>query len=137
MASLRGDAQPKANTDMEISTDDRPVLDEEIWQAWIQKCQLREQATARKLKKLARIAFFIFVVGIVFYLVVVRSLLAMRSRELIEFRHTSRPVEQLELTFHRFGAHSLDMRTDPNGAMSRDTSLKVRHPHILPAPLHG
>jgi hypothetical protein len=57
---------------METSTDDRPVLDEEIWQAWIQKCKLREEATARKVKKLAGIAFTILAVGAIFYLLVIR-----------------------------------------------------------------
>jgi hypothetical protein len=53
---------------MDTSTNERPLLDEEIWQAWIQKCKLREQATARKSKKLAGIALLLFAVGAVFYL---------------------------------------------------------------------
>jgi hypothetical protein len=57
---------------MDTSTDDRPLLDEEIWQAWIQKRKLREVATARRLKKLARIALALLAVGAVFYLLVVK-----------------------------------------------------------------
>ena len=57
---------------MNTSTDDRPMLDEEIWRAWIQKCKLREETTARKLKRLARTALTTLAVGTVFYLLAVR-----------------------------------------------------------------
>ncbi len=39
---------------METPTGDRPALDEKVWQEWVQKTKLREQATARKLMTLAR-----------------------------------------------------------------------------------
>ena len=51
---------------MDNSMNDRPLLDEEIWQAWIQKRKLREEATARKLKQLAKIALLLLAVGVVF-----------------------------------------------------------------------
>jgi hypothetical protein len=57
---------------MDTLTNARPLLDEEIWQAWIQKRKLREEATARRLKKLARIALPLFAVGAVFYLLLVK-----------------------------------------------------------------
>jgi len=56
---------------MDTSMNDRLLLDEEIWQAWIQKSKLREEATARKLKRLAQIALLLLAVGVVFYLLVV------------------------------------------------------------------
>ena len=56
---------------MDTSTADRPLLDEEVWRAWIQKRKLREEATARKLKQLAKIALLLLAVGVVFYLLVV------------------------------------------------------------------
>ena len=56
---------------MDTSTADRPLLDEEVWRAWIQKRKLRGEATARKLKQLAKIALLLLAVGVVFYLLVV------------------------------------------------------------------
>jgi len=56
---------------MDTSTADRPLLDEEVWRAWIQKRKLGEEATARKLKQLAKIALLLLAVGVVFYLLVV------------------------------------------------------------------
>jgi hypothetical protein len=58
--------------DIDTSMDDRPFFDEGIWQAWVQKGKLREEETARRLKKLARIFLPLFVVGAVFCLLVVR-----------------------------------------------------------------
>jgi hypothetical protein len=55
---------------MDTSTDSRPVLDEEVWQAWIQKRKLREEATARKLKKLVGIVLAIVALA-VFYLLLI------------------------------------------------------------------
>jgi hypothetical protein len=56
---------------METSIDRRPVLDEEVWHAWIQKRKLREEATARKLKKLGGIVLDIGAFGAVFYLLLI------------------------------------------------------------------
>ena len=68
----RKSLEKKGNTDMDISQNDKPLLDEEIWQAWIQKCKLREQATARRSKKLAGLALALLAFGAVFYLLVIR-----------------------------------------------------------------
>jgi len=57
---------------MNTSTDDRPLLDEEVWQAWIQKRKLREEAAVRRSRKLAKIGFLLLAVGAVFYLLVVK-----------------------------------------------------------------
>lgn len=57
---------------MHTATNDRTLLDEEVWQAWIQKCKLREEATARRLRKLAKIALLLLAVGAAFYLLVVK-----------------------------------------------------------------
>jgi hypothetical protein len=57
---------------METSPDHTPLVDEEVWQEWVQKCKLREEATARKSKTLAKIASALFVVGAIFYLLVMK-----------------------------------------------------------------
>jgi hypothetical protein len=57
---------------METSPDHTPLVDEEVWQAWVQKCKSREEATARKSKTLAKIASALFVVGAMFYLLVMK-----------------------------------------------------------------
>jgi hypothetical protein len=60
----------KGKRDMDTPTNDRPLLDEEVWQAWIQKCKQREEATTEKFKKLARIALPILAVAAVYCLLV-------------------------------------------------------------------
>jgi hypothetical protein len=62
----------KVNVEMDTSTDDRSVENEAIWRAWVQKGKLREEAIARKLKRLASIAFTILAFGGTFYLLVLR-----------------------------------------------------------------
>jgi hypothetical protein len=47
------------------STNDQPVVNEEIWLAWVQENKLHEQATARKLK-LVGIVLVVFVLGTAF-----------------------------------------------------------------------
>ncbi len=74
---------------MDTSTDDRPLVDEEIWRAWIQKGKLREEATARKLKKLVRIALAILALGTVFYLLAVRQRVASFWFEALAVSRTS------------------------------------------------
>jgi hypothetical protein len=47
------------------STNDQPVVNEEIWLAWVQENKLHEEGTARKLK-LAGIVLVVLVLGSAF-----------------------------------------------------------------------
>jgi hypothetical protein len=49
-----------------------PVLDEEVWRAWLRKGKLREEATARKAKVLGGILLALLAAGGTLYLLVVK-----------------------------------------------------------------
>ena len=55
---------------METPTGDRPALDENVWQEWVQKTKLREQATARKLMTLARMGLALLALGTALYVLI-------------------------------------------------------------------
>ena len=57
---------------METPTADRPALDEKVWQEWVQKTKLREQATARKLMTLARMGLALLALGTALYVLIAR-----------------------------------------------------------------
>ena len=57
---------------MALSTEDTPVLDEAIWNAWLQKGRLREEAAAGKVKILGRVVFILLAFGGAFYLLALR-----------------------------------------------------------------
>ena len=57
---------------MYTATDDAPVVNEEIWRAWVQEGKLREEATARKAKVLGGIVLVLLAFGSAFYLLAVR-----------------------------------------------------------------
>jgi len=50
---------------MSIATD--AVLDEKVWEAWLAKSRLREQATARKMKIAGGIFLILLVFAFAFY----------------------------------------------------------------------
>jgi hypothetical protein len=53
---------------MDISTEAQPVLNEEIWRAWIQKGKRREESAARKFKIVAGIVLLALALGTAIYL---------------------------------------------------------------------
>jgi hypothetical protein len=57
---------------MDIAIHDTPIINEEIWSAWVRRGQLREKATARKAKMLAAIALILLAMGSAFYLLAMR-----------------------------------------------------------------
>ena len=57
---------------MDTSTNDQAVVNEEVWLAWVQKNELSEEATARKLKVLAGIVLVLLALGSAFYFLAVR-----------------------------------------------------------------
>ena len=60
------------DTLMYTAPDDTPVVNEEIWRAWVQEGKLREQATARKLKVVAGTVLILLAIGGAFYFLAVR-----------------------------------------------------------------
>jgi hypothetical protein len=55
-----------------ITADERPVVqepvvNEDIWQAWVKKGQLHEQADARKFKLVAGIGVVLLLLGSAYY----------------------------------------------------------------------
>jgi len=57
---------------MSTATEYQPVVDEEIWSAWLQKNKLREERTARRVRVLGGIILALFAFGSAFYLLAVR-----------------------------------------------------------------
>ena len=57
---------------MSTSIDNEAVINEEMWRAWEQKCKLREQKTARKMKIAATIILVLLATGGTLYLLVVK-----------------------------------------------------------------
>jgi hypothetical protein len=47
-------------------------VNEDIWQAWLQKGRLLDQAAARNFKTMAGIALALLILGIAYYSIVVR-----------------------------------------------------------------
>jgi hypothetical protein len=47
-------------------------INEDIWQAWLQKGRLLDQAAARNFKRMAGIALALLILGIAYYSIVVR-----------------------------------------------------------------
>lgn len=60
---------------MHASKNDEPVVNEEIWRAWIQKGKLRDQAAARRGRLLGRIVVITLALGAAFYFLVARSVI--------------------------------------------------------------
>jgi hypothetical protein len=54
------------------ATDNPPVIDEQIWCAWVLKGKLRGEATARKFKMSAGVVLVALAVGSIFYFFAVR-----------------------------------------------------------------
>lgn len=48
---------------MDTSAEDNSVVTEELWHAWVRKGKLREQAGARRRKRLAGITLVILALG--------------------------------------------------------------------------
>ena len=51
---------------------DAPAVNEEVWRAWVHKCELREKATARKARVTGGIALIALALGGAIYLLAVR-----------------------------------------------------------------
>ena len=52
---------------MSITTDQGPVLDQKVWDAWIAKSLLREKATARRVETAGGIVLILIIFSIAFY----------------------------------------------------------------------
>jgi hypothetical protein len=52
---------------MHTSKNDEPIVNEEIWRAWVQKGKLLDQAAARRGRLLGGIAVITLAVGAAFY----------------------------------------------------------------------
>jgi hypothetical protein len=52
---------------MLTATEDPPVVDEAVWQAWLKKRNLSEAATLRRAKIFGGIALVLLVLGDVYY----------------------------------------------------------------------
>ena len=52
---------------MDSSTTALPVIDEEVWQAWVRKGKLAEKATNRKLRIVAGVALVLLAISSAFY----------------------------------------------------------------------
>ena len=52
---------------MDSSTTVPPVIDEEVWQAWVRKGKLAEKATNRKLRIAAGVALVLLAISSAFY----------------------------------------------------------------------
>jgi hypothetical protein len=57
---------------MSTATDDAPVLNEQVWRAWIEKGKLRDQAIARRARVLGGIVLSLLACGSAIYLLAVR-----------------------------------------------------------------
>ncbi len=56
---------------MPAATEQLPVLDEEVWRAWLQKRKRQEEATTRKAKMTGVILLVLLFFGSAFYRLVV------------------------------------------------------------------
>ena len=52
---------------MDSSTTAPPVIDEEVWQAWVRKGKLAEKTTNRNLRIVAGVALVLFAISSAFY----------------------------------------------------------------------
>jgi hypothetical protein len=57
---------------MSTATENRPVLDEKVWRAWLQNNELRRKATARKATIIGAIVAVLLALGSAIYLFAVR-----------------------------------------------------------------
>jgi hypothetical protein len=57
---------------MSTATENRPVVDEKVWRAWLQNNELREKATARKATIIGAIVAVLLALGSAIYLFAVR-----------------------------------------------------------------
>lgn len=71
-ASWRIETSSTKDTLMYTEIDDAPVVNEEVWRAWVQKGKLREEATARRARVLGGIVLVLLAFGSAFYLLAVR-----------------------------------------------------------------
>ena len=55
-------------THMLTSTENQPMVDPQIWNAWVEKRNRREEVSARRLKMFAGIAAVLLVVGSTLYI---------------------------------------------------------------------
>lgn len=53
---------------MDAFTDDQKAMHEELWRKWIHATKLREQATARKVKRFAAVVLGVLVVSGLIYM---------------------------------------------------------------------
>ena len=52
---------------MATATVDEPVVDEQIWRAWVQKGRRREEETVRKMRLVAGVVVILLALGGAFY----------------------------------------------------------------------
>lgn len=57
---------------MLTSAENQPVVDPQIWNAWVEKRNRREEVSARRLKVFAGIAAVLLAVGSTLYILAVR-----------------------------------------------------------------
>jgi chaperonin GroEL len=72
-APMTKDRLDKDNT-MNTSADDQPLVsvNEDIWQAWLRKGRLMDQASARNFKRMAGLGLTLLLLGIGYYSITVR-----------------------------------------------------------------
>jgi hypothetical protein len=57
---------------MPITTENEPVVNDEVWRAWVQKGKQREKAQVRRVKETVEIAAALLVVGGAVYFLIVK-----------------------------------------------------------------